>query len=61
MVRVLAFYFDDPNSNPAEAFGLPVQMMLEKNKIKQKEAWVGPFFKKQTIYPFQRPYEYPLF
>ena len=40
MVSVLAFYSDDPSSNPAEA----CEIVFEKNRNKQKEAGVGPFF-----------------
>ena len=45
MVSVLAFYSDDPSSNPADAYSFSVQIVFEKNENKQKEAWVGPFFK----------------
>ena len=40
VVSVLAFYSDDPSSNPAEA----CEIVFEKNRNKQKEAGVGPFF-----------------
>ena len=45
VVSVLAFYSDDPSSNPADAYSFSVQIVFEKNENKQKEAWVGPFFK----------------
>ena len=45
MVSVLAFYSEDPSSIPAEAYFLFVKFVFEKNKNKQKEAGVGPFFK----------------
>ena len=40
MASVLAFYFDDLSSNPAEAYSffLFFQFVFEKNEIKQKEA-----------------------
>ena len=44
VVSVLAFYSDDPSSNPADAYSFSVQIVFEKNENKQKEAWVGPFF-----------------
>ena len=44
MVSVLAFYFDDPSSNPADNYHFSVNILFEKNENKQKEAWVGPFF-----------------
>ena len=42
MVSVLAFYSDDPSSNPTEAYSFSVKFVFEKNKNKQKEAGVGP-------------------
>ena len=44
VVSVLAFYSDDPSSNPAEAI-LIVKFVLDKNENKQKEAGVGQFKK----------------
>ena len=46
MVSVLAFYSDDPSSNPAEAYNFSVNFVFEKNQNKQKEAGVGHFLKK---------------
>ena len=43
MVRVLAFYSDNPSSNPSEDFKFSIKCVFEKNKNKQKEAWVGSF------------------
>ena len=40
VVNVLAFYSDNPSSNPAEVY-----MLLEKNENKQKEVGLGPFNK----------------
>ena len=48
VVSVLAFYSDDPSSNPADAYSFSVQIVFEKNENKQKEAWVGPFFLKKA-------------
>ena len=49
VVSVLAFYSDDPSSNPAEVYNFSVKLLLKRTKIK-KEAGVGPFFlKKKTI------------
>ena len=42
VVSVLAFYSDDPSSNPTEAYSFSVKFVFEKNKNKQKEAGVGP-------------------
>ena len=44
VVSVLAFYSDDPGSNPADDYCFFVQIVFEKNENKQKEAGVGPFF-----------------
>ena len=44
VVSVLAFYSDDPISNPAEAYSFSVKFVLQKNENKQKEAGVGPCF-----------------
>ena len=49
MVCVLAFYPDDPSLNPVDACSFSVKFVFEKNKNKQKEAWVGPFLKKVRI------------
>ena len=43
VVSVIAFYSDDPVSTPAV---LSVKFVFEKNENKQKEAGLGPFFKK---------------
>ena len=47
MVHVLAFYSDDASSNLAEAYSFFCKFVFEKNKNKQKEAWVGPFKKQE--------------
>ena len=46
MVSVLAFYSDNPSSNPAEVYNFSVKLLLKRTKINKKEAGVGPFFKK---------------
>ena len=42
VVSVLAFYSDDPSSNPAETCSFSVKLVFEKNENKQREARVGP-------------------
>ena len=50
MVSVLTFS-DDPSSNPTtESYSFFVKFVFEKNENKQKEAWVGPFFNKNTYF-----------
>ena len=44
IVSVLAFYYNDPSSNPADAYSFSVKSVFDKNENKQKEAGVGPFF-----------------
>ena len=44
VVSVLAFYSDDPSSNPAEVYNFSVKLLLKRTKINGKEAGVGPFF-----------------
>ena len=44
VVSVLAFYSDDPSSNPAEIYNFSVKLLLKRTKINKKEAGVGPFF-----------------
>ena len=55
VVSVLAFYSDDPSSNPAEVYNFSVKLLLKRTKINKKEAVVGPFKKKssrQAHWPF---------
>ena len=49
MVSVLAFYSDDPSSNPAEVYNFSVKLLLKRTKINRKEAGVGPFKKKLAL------------
>ena len=44
VVSVLAFYSDNPSSNPADAYSFSVQIVFEKNENKQKRGRGGPFF-----------------
>ena len=45
VVSVLAFYSNDPSSNPADAYSFSGQFVFENNENKQKEALVGQFLK----------------
>ena len=47
VVSVLAFYSDDPSSIPAEVYNFFCKIVVEKDENKQKEAGVGPIFKKK--------------
>ena len=42
VVSILAFYTDDPRSNPSEVYIFSVKLFLEKSGSKQKEAGVVP-------------------
>ena len=46
VVSMLAFYSDDPSSNPAEVYNFSVKLLLKRMKINKKEAGVGHFKKK---------------
>ena len=43
MVSILAFYSDNPSSNPAEVDSYSVKVLFDK--INKKEARVGPLYK----------------
>ena len=45
VVSMLAFYSNNPSSNPADAYSFSVKFVFEKNENKQNEAGVGPFLK----------------
>ena len=45
VVSMLAFYSNNPSSNPADAYSFSVKFVFEKNENKQNEAGVGPFKK----------------
>ena len=49
VVSVLAFYSNDPSSNPAQVSNFCVKLLLKRTKINNKEAGVGRFFKKMKI------------
>ena len=36
MVSVLAFYSNDPSSNPAEVYNVSVKLLLKRTKINKK-------------------------
>ena len=40
-VSMLAFYSNDPNSNPIDSYSFFCKFVIEKNHNKQKEAGVG--------------------
>ena len=42
VVSVLAFYSNNPSSNPAEVYNFSVKLFLKRTKINKKEAGVGP-------------------
>jgi len=44
VVSVLAFYSDDPSSNPAEVYNFSVKIFIEKNENKQKRGRGRPIF-----------------
>ena len=46
VVSMLAFYSDNPSSNPAEVYNFSVKLLLKRTKINKKEAGVGPLEKK---------------
>ena len=50
MVSVLAFYSDNPSSNPAEVHNFSVKLLLKRTKINKKRPGFGPFFKKNLIH-----------
>ena len=45
VVIMLAFYSNNPSSNPAEAYSFYVKIVFKKKKNKQKEARFGTFKK----------------
>ena len=46
VISELAFYSDDPSSNPIEVYSFSVILCLKRTKINEKETGVGPLFKK---------------
>ena len=51
-VSVIGFYFNDPSLNQAEVY-IFCNIFVERNKIKQKEAGVGPFKKRTNMHLFR--------
>ena len=50
MVSVLAFYSEDPSSNPADTYSFSVKFMFGKNKNKQRKGpGLAHFFKKTNV------------
>ena len=45
VVSVLAFYSNEPSSNPTEAYSFFCKICVLKNKVNKKETGVGPFKK----------------
>ena len=45
MVSMLAFYFDDPSSNPAEPKVFSVKFVFEKKENKEKRGRGWPIFR----------------
>ena len=44
---MLAFYSDNPSSNPAEAYSFSVKLCLKRTKINKKETGVSPLLEKK--------------
>ena len=53
VVSVLAFYSNNPSSNPADVYSFSVKFVFEKNENIQKEAGVGPFLNKKNKFVWQ--------
>ena len=45
MVSVLAFYSDDPSSNPAEVYHFSIKLLLKRANIYKKRPQLAPFKK----------------
>ena len=44
VVSVLAFYSNDPSSNPAEVYNFSVKLLLKRTKINKKRGRGWPIF-----------------
>ena len=44
LVSVLAFYSDNPSSNPSDTYSFFCKFVFQKKENKQKEAGFGSFF-----------------
>ena len=49
MDSVLAFYSDDPSSNPTDVYSFSVQFVFEINNYKQNRGRGWPIFHKNVI------------
>ena len=49
MVSVLAFYSDNPSSNPAEVYNFSVKLLLKRTKINKKRPGLAHFKKKVLL------------
>ena len=49
MVSVLAFYSDDPSSNPAEVYNFSVKLLLKRTKINKKRPGLVHFKKRKGM------------
>ena len=47
VVSVLAFYSDNPSSNPAEVYNFSIKLLLERTKINKKRGRGWPIFLKK--------------
>ena len=50
VVSVIAFYCDDPSSNPVEFYNFMLNFLLKRTKVNEKEVGIGPLlntFKKE--------------
>ena len=49
VVSVLAFYSDNPSSNPAEVYNFSVKLLLKRMKINKKRPGLAHFFFKKKL------------
>ena len=49
VVSVLAFYSDDPSSNPAEVYNFSVKLLLKRTKINKKRPGLAHFKKNNVV------------
>ena len=49
MVSVLAFYSDDPSSNPADAYSFSVKFVYEKNENKRLKTSIAKIYAKISL------------
>ena len=53
MVSMLAFYSDDPSSNPAEVYNFSVKLLLKSTKINKKRPGLANLKKKKINSPLK--------